>query len=69
MTNSNNMKDFDFSTAMQELEEITTYLESDDVEIEKAMQKFERGSELAKQIKSYLQDAENTVTTIKSSLT
>jgi len=68
MTKTQNLQNFDFSDAMRELEEITNYLEGDGVEIEKAMQKFERGSELAGQIKNYLQNAENTVTTIKSSL-
>lgn len=65
MTQSNASDSFDFSKSMQELEEITHYLESDDVQIEVAMQKFERGSELALQLKNYLENAENTISTLK----
>lgn len=68
MSKTSNKNDFDFTQAMRELEDITSYLESDDVQIEEAMKKFERGSELAIQIKNYLQDAENTISTIKSTL-
>ncbi len=57
-----------FAEAMAELESITEYLESDDVEIDKAMEKFKRGSELAKEIKNYLKEAENTISTIKADL-
>lgn len=60
--------DFDFAKAMLELESITEYLEREDVQIDKAMEKFKRGSELATQIKQYLQEAENTITTIKADL-
>lgn len=67
-TMANNKSSFDFSAAMAELEEITSYLESDDVALDDAMSKFKRGSELAKQIKTYLKEAENTITTIKSEL-
>lgn len=59
---------FDFSSAMAELEEINIYLENEDVSLDDAMAKFKRGSELAKQIKSYLKEAENTINTIKSEL-
>ncbi len=58
----------DFAEAMAELESITKYLESDDVDIDKAMEKFKRGSELAKEIKNYLKEAENTISTIKADL-
>ena len=65
MTQSNTSNSFDFSKSMQELEGITHYLEGDDVQIEVAMQKFERGSELALQLKNYLENAENTISTLK----
>jgi len=67
MTNKAKSDNFDFSAAMQELQDITDYLESDTVEIETAMQKFKRGSELAKEIKTYLQEAENTISSVKAS--
>lgn len=66
MTKANSTTEFDFTKAMHELEEITAYLESDDVQIDKAIEKFKRGSELALQIKTYLETAENTITTIKA---
>ena len=53
--------DFDFSASMQELEQIAAYLEQSDVDLDKAIQKFERGSHLAKQLKEYLGSVENKV--------
>lgn len=55
---------FKFSEAMNELEDIANYLESENIDIEVAMEKFKRGSDLAKQIKEYLQKAKNTINTI-----
>ena len=59
-------KGFDFSKALKELEQITDYLESPDVELDKAVDKFKRGAELAKDIKSYLENTENIVQSIKA---
>ena len=53
--------DFDFSASMQELEQIAAYLEQSDVDLDKAIEKFERGSQLAKQLKQYLGSVENKV--------
>ena len=58
-------KDFDFNKAVEELKGITEYLESDEVQLEEAMQKYKRGSELASQVKLYLDQAENTIKSIK----
>ncbi len=68
MTKTIKTEEFDFTKAMLELQDITDYLESEDVKIEIAMQKYERGSMLAQQISDYLKTAENKITTIKSSL-
>ena len=65
-SNSNTSKDFDFSKALKELEQITDYLESPNVELDKAVDKFKRGAELAKDIKSYLENTENIVQSIKA---
>lgn len=61
-------KDFDFASAIKELEDITDYLESSDVELDKAVEKFKRGSELATKLKKYLQETENTIESIKADL-
>ncbi|MDQ5943480.1 MAG: Exodeoxyribonuclease small subunit [Patescibacteria group bacterium] len=62
------LKDFDFASAIKELEDITDYLESSDVELDKAVEKFKRGSELATKLKKYLQETENTIKSIKADL-
>ncbi len=59
-------KDFDFASAIKELEDITDYLESSNVELDKAVEKFKRGSELATQLKKYLLKTENTIKSIKA---
>lgn len=57
---------FKYSDALKELEEITEYLESSDVDLDEAIKRFDRGSELAAQIEQHLQEAENKVKSIKS---
>lgn len=57
--------DFSFSASLKELEEITTYLEGSEIDLDVAIKKFERGTELAKELKTYLQQAENKVATLK----
>lgn len=61
-------KDFDFGSAMKELEEITDYLENSDVDLDKAVDKFKRGTELATKLKQYLEKTENTIQSIKADL-
>ncbi|MBI2797876.1 exodeoxyribonuclease VII small subunit [Candidatus Saccharibacteria bacterium] len=56
---------FNFSDSLKELEEITDYLESSEVDLARAIARFERGTELAKELKSYLQTAKNRVATLK----
>lgn len=68
MTNkpNNSENTFNFSAAMKELEAITDYLESPDVELDKAVDKFKRGTELANDIKKYLESTENIIQSIKA---
>lgn len=66
MAKSKQDSDFKYSNALQELEDITAYLESNDVDLDEAIKKFQRGSELASQIEEHLKNAENTVKTIRS---
>ncbi len=54
-----------FAKAFEELEEITAWFESDDVDLEAGLKKFERGLELAKECKDLLKNVENKVEEIK----
>jgi exodeoxyribonuclease VII small subunit len=57
---------FKFEQALKELEEITVWFESPDVDLDQGLVKFERGMELAGQLKSHLQTVENRVEKIKA---
>lgn len=66
MTNKNKLQSsFKYSVALKELEEITEYLEGSDVDLDEAIKRFERGSELALEIETHLREAENKIKTIK----
>jgi exodeoxyribonuclease VII small subunit len=56
---------FSYSKALAELEEITNYLESSEVDLDEAIKKFDRGSELAQKIEEHLKKAEIKVNSIK----
>lgn len=58
-------KPFEFERALKELEEITVWFESTDVDLDQGLVKFERGMELAGQLKSHLATVENRVEKIK----
>jgi exodeoxyribonuclease VII small subunit len=58
-------KPFEFEKALKELEEITVWFESSDVDLDAGLVKFERGMELAQQLKSHLAGVENRVEKIK----
>lgn len=66
MKTSKPKSDFKYSEALKELESITEYLESADVDLDEAIKKFERGAEIASQLEKKLKEAENKVKTIKS---
>jgi exodeoxyribonuclease VII small subunit len=57
--------DTDFSKQIQELEEITAWFESDDVDLSQALAKFERGMVLVADLRGELQQVENKVEKIK----
>lgn len=59
-------KPFEFEAALKELEEITTWFESSDVDLDQGLAKFERGMELSTQLKEHLQSVENRVEKIKA---
>jgi len=55
----------DFGAKLKELEAITAWFESDEVDLDAALHKFERGMELANVLKQELQQVENRVEKIK----
>lgn len=55
-----------FSQAFQELQRITEAFEQETVDLDQALAKFERGLELARQLKSRLKEIENTVENLKA---
>lgn len=57
---------FKYSEAIKELQEITDYLESSEVDLDEAIEKFDRGSKIASEIENHLKNAENKIKTIKS---
>ncbi len=59
-------KKFQFDNAMTELEAITAWFESKDVDLDQGLVKFERGMELASQLKDHLTTVENRVEKIKA---
>lgn len=58
-------KKISFADAFQELEAITEWFETQNVDLDEGVKKFERGLELAKMLKEKLADVENTVVTLK----
>ncbi|HSX02113.1 MAG TPA: exodeoxyribonuclease VII small subunit [Candidatus Saccharimonadia bacterium] len=58
-------KPFEFEKALHELEEITAWFESSQVDLDQGLTKFERGMELASQLKDHLQLVENKVEKIR----
>ena len=59
-------KPFNFEAALTELEQITQWFESSDADLDAGLQKFERGLELAAQLKKHLASVENRVEKIKA---
>lgn len=62
-------KPFEFEPALKELEEITQWFESSSVDLDQGLVKFERGMELATQLKSHLTTVENRIEKIKQRFT
>ena len=58
-------KETSFAEAFQELETITAWFESAEVDLDEGLKKFERGLELANVCKKKLSDVENKVVELK----
>jgi exodeoxyribonuclease VII small subunit len=56
---------FQFDAAMKELEAITAWFEQPDIDLDQGLVKFERGMELAAELKDHLAEVENRVEKIK----
>ncbi len=54
-----------FAEAFAELEKLTEWFETEEVDLDEGLQKFERGLELAKVCKKKLAEVENKVTALK----
>lgn len=63
-------KDIDFSKGFEELEEITRWFDSQEMlDLDVGLKKFERGLELATELKKKLAEVENKVAEIKQKFT
>lgn len=58
-------KPFEFEKSLKELEAITSWFESSDVDLDAGLAKFERGMELATELKAHLAAVENHVERIR----
>ena len=58
-------KKVDYRSLREELDAIVADLQQNDLDVDVAMQKYERGLELIKQLEAYLKTAENKVTKLK----
>ena len=55
-----------FTADFKELEDIVRWFESNEVDLEEGLKKFERGLELAKTCRARIKDVENKVVQIKA---
>lgn len=58
-------KKIDYRKLTEELENILTNLQSDDLDIDEAVKAYERGMAVADELETYLKEAENKVTKLK----
>lgn len=56
---------FNFTKAYQEIEEINEWFQREDIDLEEALKKYERGMELVKKCQERLKQAENKFQEIK----
>ncbi|PJC42816.1 MAG: hypothetical protein CO040_02435, partial [Candidatus Pacebacteria bacterium CG_4_9_14_0_2_um_filter_36_8] len=57
--------DFSMNKAMQELEEINTWFQEEDLDLEEGLKKLQRAQELTEQVKTRLQVVENQFIALK----
>lgn len=54
-------KDRDYKTMRAELEELLSAMQSEDLDVDEALAKYERGQQLISQLQAYLEAAENKI--------
>lgn len=59
-------KKVDYKVLSAELDEILAKLQSADLDVDKAVGLYERGMEIAKELETYLKEAENKVSKVKA---
>ena len=59
-------KKSDYKSLNAELDEVLLKLQSEDLDVDMAVELYERGMTLIKELEAYLQDAENKVSKIKA---
>lgn len=59
-------KNIDYKKLSIELDELLAKLQSADLDVDEAVQTYERGMAIVKQLEIYLKEAENKVTKIKA---
>lgn len=63
--NPKSNSELDFASELKSLEQITEYLESDEVNLDEAIKQFELATQKAAKLKQYLEEAELKVDTLK----
>lgn len=56
----------DYKALSAELDEVLAKLQSPDVDVDEAVKAYERGMAIAKQLETYLKEAENKVAKVKA---
>ena len=56
----------DYETLRVELEDVLRALQREDLDVDEALEYYQRGLELIKQLEGYLKDAENTVVKLQA---
>lgn len=59
-------KEFDFAKAFAELDAIAEWFDRGEPDLEEGLKKFERATELARELKARLEQAENKIKDIRS---
>ena len=52
----------DYTTMMQELQSLLTEMQAEDLDVDAALEKYERGQRLIAELERYLKTAENKIT-------
>jgi len=68
MTQKRSNRTQTFAQAFAELQKITEQFERDDFDLDRALEEYERGLRLAKQLKDRLKTLENTVEQMKKKI-